>query len=267
MKLTVLSDIHLEFGPLELPGGDTLLLAGDICVADVLRPERTDARALVDREKFRKFFFEECAKYNRVFYIAGNHEHYHGDYKKTFGLIKDFIKGSNVDFLEDECRELDDKTVLFGGTMWTSFNNGDWFALDAAKRGMNDFHIVSYGEHRFLPNDALEINRKSFDTLKTFMQDVYPDKEFVVMTHHAPTPMSCHPRYKHDKVENLLNHAYQNNYSDWMLDKSRLKYWFHGHTHDSHDYVVGNCRVICNPRGYWGYSENMGFDLNKTFEV
>ncbi len=26
--------------------------------------------------------------------------------------------------------------------------------------------------------------------------------------------------------------------------------WVHGHTHSSHDYRVGPCRVVCNPRGY-----------------
>ena len=26
--------------------------------------------------------------------------------------------------------------------------------------------------------------------------------------------------------------------------------WLHGHVHDSFDYRVGRCRVICNPRGY-----------------
>ena len=39
--------------------------------------------------------------------------------------------------------------------------------------------------------------------------------------------------------------------------------WVHGHTHDSFDYQVGNCRVVCNPRGYvaWtGKVENREFD-------
>lgn len=26
--------------------------------------------------------------------------------------------------------------------------------------------------------------------------------------------------------------------------------WLHGHVHDSFDYRVGRCRVVCNPRGY-----------------
>ena len=28
-----------------------------------------------------------------------------------------------------------------------------------------------------------------------------------------------------------------------------LVLWVDGHTHDSFDYQVDNCRVVCNPRG------------------
>jgi hypothetical protein len=28
------------------------------------------------------------------------------------------------------------------------------------------------------------------------------------------------------------------------------KLWIHGHTHDSFDYMVGETRVICHPKGY-----------------
>jgi predicted NBD/HSP70 family sugar kinase len=29
-----------------------------------------------------------------------------------------------------------------------------------------------------------------------------------------------------------------------------IKCWVHGHTHSTHDYMIGNTRVLCNPRGY-----------------
>lgn len=41
--------------------------------------------------------------------------------------------------------------------------------------------------------------------------------------------------------------------------------WVHGAVHSNHDYVVGNSRVICNSRGYFGenpeYVENFTVDL------
>ncbi|MCY1554175.1 hypothetical protein D9M68_907290 [compost metagenome] len=46
--------------------------------------------------------------------------------------------------------------------------------------------------------------------------------------------------------------------------------WFHGHTHDSFDYRVGTCRVVCNPRGYQnrhGEYENKHFNPRLMVDV
>ena len=46
--------------------------------------------------------------------------------------------------------------------------------------------------------------------------------------------------------------------------------WVHGHTHNSFDYQVGNCRVVCNPRVYvaWtGKAENRAFDAGFALVV
>ena len=39
---------------------------------------------------------------------------------------------------------------------------------------------------------------------------------------------------------------------DPILDDlvSKADLWIHGHVHESYDYDIGNCRVVCNPRGY-----------------
>ena len=39
--VSVMSDLHLEFADIELPGGDILLLPGDIFLAASLKPEVT----------------------------------------------------------------------------------------------------------------------------------------------------------------------------------------------------------------------------------
>jgi hypothetical protein len=31
--------------------------------------------------------------------------------------------------------------------------------------------------------------------------------------------------------------------------------WTHGHTHDRFDYMIGGCRIVCNPRGYIHYEQ------------
>ena len=49
MKINYMSDLHLEFGYQPLPGGDVLILAGDICEARSYIKEHHSTR-LTDSE-------------------------------------------------------------------------------------------------------------------------------------------------------------------------------------------------------------------------
>jgi hypothetical protein len=56
-----------------------------------------------------------------------------------------------------------------------------------------------------------------------------------------------------------LDHAYYNNYDQFIIDNPQIKAWIFGHTHAKHDITIGETRVLSNPRGYVGYeniSEN-----------
>ena len=39
------------------------------------------------------------------------------------------------------------------------------------------------------------------------------------------------------------------------MDHPQIKLWTHGHTHEDFDYMVGETRIVCNPRGYIRYEE------------
>ncbi len=275
MKIQVYNDLHIEFdnGPqLKLPGGNTLLLPGDICVAAYLRKNRTDKLAKKHERVCREFFFHECAKYERVLMIPGNHEHYNGIFDYTVEILREFLEGTNVTVLDKEWVDLDDKWQLFGGTLWTDYNNQDWFAMHAAKDKMNDHTIIKmlkpvanpYGEFmgRFLPHDAYVEHNKTLEALENGIYDMARiDRPTIVMTHHAPTHQSIMPQYQGD----LLNAAYASDLSEQILRLNNIKYWFHGHMHDSIEYEVGECKVYCNPRGYNGYALNPNF--NQHFEL
>ena len=46
--------------------------------------------------------------------------------------------------------------------------------------------------------------------------------------------------------------------------------WIHGHTHTSMDYMVEDCRVLCNPCGYrvqGGKPENPAFNPSFIIEI
>ena len=274
-----MSDIHLEFyrkPDLILPGGDILLLAGDICVAAVIDPKRTDKKSKIHMNIYDKFFKIECAKYNRVFYIMGNHEHYNGIFDNTEETLRDYLKNTNVFLLENEFVDLNDNWQLFGATLWTDYNKNDWFTTHNAKSNMSDHSVIKkfrqnelYSSYvgYFLPEDAYNIHNETVEFLDTELYEMDKiDKQTIIMTHHAPSSLSSHPKY--GGPNNLLNYCFFTDLSEVILRHQNIKYWFHGHTHDVFDYMVGDdCRVMCNPHGYHGYEENSGFDINFEIEI
>lgn len=269
MKVNVMSDLHLEFGNnLSLPGGDVLLLAGDICVASNFmkqdHPHHVNAaKRAID------FTNNEFTKYDKVFGIMGNHEHYHGVFNNTKMVLDDQL-GSVIHYLDNEVVFLNDEWMLFGGTFWTDYDNHNFHIMYTAGVGMADHHVIKYIDSvgnwfKFSPEQAYQENEKARKALREALQK-YSDKKFVIMTHHAPTSRSSHPKW--GGTNNLLNYAYYNTRLDSLLDEYRdnIKYWVHGHTHDSHDYMHV-ARVICNPRGYEPNGLNPNFNVNKSFEV
>lgn len=262
MKIHLMSDLHLEFAPIELCGGDVLLLAGDICVANDINGSHAS--------EIISFFKEATKLYSKVYYIAGNHEHYYSEFTKTHILLQNmFIENHlNVTFLDNEVVQLNDEYMLYGATFWTDFNNFDILADLTAGKSMNDFRVIRDCGYPLRPGATSLLNSHHRVTLKDAVEK-HKDKKFIVMTHHTPSMKSCHPRYG----TNLINYAYSNTrLEDFILDNPNIKYWVHGHTHDSFDYKIGECRVLCNPRGYARFSEpsiceNEMFDLNLTLEI
>ena len=67
MKVNVISDLHLEFDDLELPGGDVLILSGDVCEAKNLKADKYDPNGIMfdfERanrrpDRYIRFFKEE----------------------------------------------------------------------------------------------------------------------------------------------------------------------------------------------------------------
>ena len=75
-------------------------------------------------------------------------------------------------------------------------------------------------------------------------------EKYVVVGHHSPSRLSTHPKYAHDV---LMNGGYSSNLDDFITERPQIKVWVHGHTHHDFDYMIGETRIVCNPRGYIGY--------------
>ena len=294
MKIALASDVHLEFGPLEINNtddADVLILSGDICVAHNLSDR--DVHDLVgEHTKSRGYhqFFEHCAaQFDHVIYIAGNHEHYNGDYATSIPHLKDKLSYlKNLHVLDKETITLGDVTFVCG-TLWTDMNKEDPRTLASIRGMMNDYRvirnsskkvtfksylpdpddpakdIVTFHERdaKFCPEDSVEDHKAMLAVIREAVA-ANPAGKFVVVGHHSPSKLSTKPQYESDVI---VNGAYSSDLSELMLDHPQICMWTHGHTHHEFDYVIGTCRVVCNPRGYHNYEPQAADWQLKTFEV
>jgi Icc-related predicted phosphoesterase len=265
MKIAVCSDLHLEFGDLDLANdqdADVLVLGGDIFIATELSEFAYDTSAAIIpatdsvRERGQRYvdFVTRCSeRFPHVILIMGNHEHYHGDFAQSARIIRDtFGHLDNVYFMDKECRIING-VVFYGGTLWTNMNGEDPLTMHNIRMSMNDYNCVKNtseeGKKVFMPQDSVDDHRDFLQKLDDTLA-LHPELPVVVCGHHAPSRASTHPRYR---TEFVVNGAYSSNLDDWILDRRQIRLWTHGHTHEDFDYMIGTTRIVCNPRGYDGY--------------
>ena len=230
MKLHILNDLHIEFGDFEPPAtdADVVVLAGDIGVG--VGGLRWASERFPDRP---------------VIYVPGNHEFYHHD----IALI-DELKAQAADHIHvlNDDQVVIDGVRFLGSILWTDFalfgEADKFFAMQQARQQMTDFSIIQNNGQRFTPEDAIRLHTASRDWLTVMLAEPF-DGKTVVVTHHAPSSQSVHPRYAND----LLTPAFASKLEN-LMEGDRAALWIHGHMHESYDYEIYGTRVVCNPRGY-----------------
>lgn len=246
MKLNILSDLHLSCGSLDIPrtDADVVVLAGDIG-----RPREAVAWARG---------FEQA-----VLYVPGNHEFYGGSLGSTVPELRRLCAGTRIHILDGD--EITIGGVRFlGTTLWTDFGlfgQGEprAQAMLEAQSFMRDFQKIQTGDspgRLFTPDDCAALCLANTRWLEQRLADAHAGPT-VVVTHHAPSRQSIHPRF----AGSALNACFVSDL-DRLTDAGRAQLWIHGHTHDSFDYRIEGTRVVCNPRGYSreGINENPLFD-------
>lgn len=271
MKLALASDIHLEFGDITLENtqnADVLILAGDICVA------KDCGRANYIGERNRAFFQRVSTQFPKVIYIMGNHEHYDGDFVQTKAIIQTMLDDLylyNVTLLEKETITIDDVTFI-GGTLWTNFNNSDPLTMWHAGQNMSDYKETKNGARgysgggyasRLQPEDVLMDHQTMLDYISIVVEGKL-DQKFVVVGHHAPSFGSVGKQYENEK---LMNGNFYTELTEYIMDRPQIKLWIHGHMHNPSDYMIKGTRVVCNPRGYFGYEARADHFELKHLEI
>ena len=286
MKISLVSDVHLEFGDLDFEndqGAEVLILSGDICVAadvDVYDPRTSEhgfSRARSDR--IHEFFARCCNRFPHVIYIVGNHEYYHSDFATAFAHLKNVLSYlPRLHVLEKESVTIGDVTFLCG-TLWTDMNQEDPDTLYRIRDYMNDFRIIKDSANpvryqdedgnlrtrvgRLLPETTVVEHRAMLKFVKESIA-ANPTGKYVVVGHHSPSRLSTHPQYADQP---MVNGAYSSDLDEFIIDRPQIKLWTHGHTHHEFDYMIGSCRVMCNPRGYDGYEEQADQWRLKTVDI
>lgn len=257
--INICSDLHLEFGELTMPGGDILILSGDVCEAvSLTKPDGKFINSLASGgDVYRNFFQQVSQKYRHIVYVMGNHEHYHGTFFKTADLLRQHLP-TNVTLLEKQSIVIDGY-LFIGGTLWTDMNRKDPVTLFTMKDMMNDYHTIKMKEQGYYRKLRPEDTVKEHEAMVTFItSELNRNSQLpnplpvVVVTHHAPSKASVKPRYVDDHI---VNGAYSSDLSNIILDHPEIKLWTHGHTHDFFHYNIGTTQIVCNPRGYYGYEE------------
>lgn len=259
MKIKILSDLHLEINdkqPFHPGSGDVLILAGDILTAKHLNADGKLG------EQYRQFLKDCSENFNQVLYVAGNHEHYSYHVNSTHKDIRKHLP-KNIYLMENNKFVLND-WIFIGMSFWTDFNNRNASDMFVVKQMINDYRYIRTGPNyrKLLPEDVLELHLNSRKYLEEQLR-VHKNDNVFVITHHAPSVKSIHDRFK----GNVSNAAYYTEMSDLILNNSQIKYWISGHTHHCTDYMIGNCRCICNARGYYLYEEANGFNADLEIEV
>lgn len=234
MRIRVLSDLHREFGKVDLPDvvADVVILAGDI--------DRGTRGVTWARQRFPTV---------PVLYVAGNHEHYDERIGRLHEKLREAAEGSNVHILENETFELGSYR-FFGATLWTDFDlfydrPSAMLVAGTKGTGMNDYRKIRREDTgRLQPKHTALLHAESRLALTQFL-GAGRRENAVVITHHAPSPKSVMTGRESD----LISAAYASNLEDLILAQGPAL-WIHGHIHETRDYVLGNTRIVNNSLGY-----------------
>lgn len=262
MKLQIVSDLHMEFSIIEIDnaGADVLVLSGDICVAEYFA--RGPKSPYYHRaQDWWAWFGRTCSKFEHVIYALGNHEHYHGNFYETTQILRDTLGHiENLHILDNEFVSIND-VLFFGTTLWTDFDY-DSSKARLVQHSLNDYKVILGKNYRKLaPVETQLYHQAAVNKIRA-----HADNNIVVIGHHAPSYASIAPKYVGDPV----NAGYASNL-DGLIYPSNIRLWTHGHCHSSSDYLIGDTRVVANPRGYANDPrtppENLMFDPNLVVEI
>ena len=242
----LISDVHLEMGTYHVikPRAPYLLLAGDIGY-----PE----------SQIYKDFIKRCSKkFEKVFYISGNHEYYQNNKcsQKSIEEIDDYIKDicrqyNNVYYLQNNYYAFDDLLIV-GSTLWSDIEN-------SCLSDLSDYSKIYHDKNELLTvNDSTHMFNKNKEYIQSIIETSV--KNVLVMTHHLPSYKMILPEFE--------SSPYKSHFASDLeyLFRPPVVAWVCGHAHGFNKQCINNIPCIMNGIGYPS-EPRRGASLNFTFDI
>ncbi len=242
IKIQYCSDLHLEFddnrqylinNPIEAKG-EILILAGDV--------------AYLQKRYFKDRFFDDIsAKFERVYWIPGNHEYYNSADITARGLCFEQEIRNNVILLNNKVIHHKNVRMIFT-TLWSHIHEKN---AKLVTEWITDFKVIKYKNETLTPSGFNEIHAECLDFLLNELEKPFEGKTIVV-THHLPSKACVSQQF----VNSPTNDAFCVDLSA-LINNSNIDYWIYGHSHDNISGIkVGRTEIVCNQLGYVKYNEN-----------
>lgn len=262
MRVWVISDMHASHSDLflarslDVPAADLCVCAGDISG---------------NIERSIDFLFAEIAPHMPVVTTLGNHDFYGTSIDRALEYARKWTAGTNVHVLENEEFRKGDLRVI-GATLWTDFeiaaHDAGYLPVDTRRDlAINECRRYLLDFREIYRSDARKDGEGGFITAREMMSRHHESRAYIegelakpfdgatmVLTHHAPTPRSLDPSFD----GHISNAAFASDLSA-LIEAGKPSFWVHGHIHRFHDYIEGETRVLCNPRGYQHERSGGGF--------
>ena len=253
MKLHTLSDIHNEHGKFNIPfiERDVLIIAGDYNYA-MNGVEEIKAHA----------------KHSPVILVLGNHDFYGHSIQEVIDFWNN-IEIENFYFLNNSSVVINNIEFI-GTTLFPSFNKENPITINVCRDAISDYKGQIFRDKtkqsKFSPTEAAYLGKIDKEYLKGKLSNENNMKQ-IVISHYLPTYESVHPRYQGGDFNYHLSGAFVSDCED-IINYTPPALWIHGHTHDSFNYKLGECQIVCNPRGYESINAiNTEFDEKLLIEI
>lgn len=156
----------------------------------------------------------------KIFSVKGNHDYYGNSFQ---------------DAASDYSLRLEGDFLIAGATLWTDIRPDRWYDF---REYMMDYRCIKGMNY----DRYMNVHKTHHDFLFRSDADIW-------VIHHLPSWKSVHEDYRNSGG----NDFFATELADKILDmKKPPKLIVHGHTHKACDYMIGDTRVVCNPRGYPG---------------